>query len=310
MIFRPGLFLLAMVAACGQTRSIVPDSGSGNLPLQPIGANDLLAVSVYDAPELTRTVRVDTDGFIRMPMLKEKIRAAGHMPSEMETAIADALKAEQLIVQPFVTVTVAEYNSRPINVMGAVRKPLTFQAAGRIRLLDALARAEGLTVEAGSFLLVTQTGQTGPRVLKIPVRALINQADPALNVELTGGEEIRVPEAGRVFIAGNVKKPGAFPIRDGESGTLLQMLALAEGLSPFASKQAYIYRAGPGARSEVRIELDEILRRKQADVTVLPDDIIYIPDNKGRRLSVAAIERILAFGSSAGATALVYGYVR
>ena len=288
----------------------MPDNAVGNLPMQLIGANDLLAVAVYDAPELTRTARVGADGLIRLPMLKAKIRAAGQMPSELETSIADALKAEQLIVQPFVTVTVVEYNSRPINVMGAVRKPITFQAAGRVSLLDALTRAEGLTADAGSFLLLTRPVQTGQHVLRIPIRALIDQADPTLNVELRGGEEIRVPEAGRVFVAGNVKKPGAFPLRDADSATILQMLALAEGLSPFASKQAYIYRTSQGARSELRVELDDILRRKQADVKVMADDIIYIPDNKGRRLSMAALEKILLFGSSAGATALVYGAVR
>ena len=310
MIFRLVLLLSAGIASYGRTGSNRPDTGAGNLPLQPIGANDLLAVSVYDAPELTRTVRVDVDGFIRMPMLKEKIRASGQMPAELEISIANALKGEQLLIQPFVTVTVAEYNSRPINVMGAVRKPITFQAVGRVSLLDALARAEGLTPEAGSFLLLTEPGQTRSVVRRIAVRALMDAADPALNVDLTGGEEIRVPEAGRVFVAGNVKKPGAYPLRDGESGTILQMLALAEGLSPFASRQAYIYRTGPTGRIEVRIELDNILRRRQADVKVLPDDIIYIPDNKGRRLSVAAIERILTFSSSAGATALVYGSLR
>jgi len=112
---------------------------------------------------------------------------------------------------------------------------------------------------------------------------------------------------GRVFVVGNVRKPGAFSLREAGEGTVLQMVALAEGLAPYAAKLAYLYRRGPdGARTETAVELESILKRKHADVPVLPDDILYIPDNKGRRLTVTALERVLAFGSTAGATALIY----
>src|SRR5437773_4559752 len=87
-----------------------------NLPAQKIGPNDLISVSVYDAPEFTRAVRVGTDGQIRFPMLKARITAQAALPSELETAIAGALVAGDLIVTPFLPVTVIEYGSRPITV--------------------------------------------------------------------------------------------------------------------------------------------------------------------------------------------------
>jgi protein involved in polysaccharide export with SLBB domain len=128
-----------------------------------------------------------------------------------------------------------------------------------------------------------------------------------MNVMLTGGEEILVPALGRVFVVGNVKRPGVFSLRDAGEGTVLQMVALAEGLAPYSARLAYIYRrARDGSRTEVQVELDSILKRKHADVAVLADDILYIPDNKTRRLTVTALERVLAFGSTAGATALIY----
>ena len=74
--------------------------GSANLPAQEIGSNDLLAVSVYDAPELTRTVRVDGDGLIRLPMLKRRIQAEGLLPGRLEAGIAEALEAERILVAP------------------------------------------------------------------------------------------------------------------------------------------------------------------------------------------------------------------
>jgi polysaccharide export outer membrane protein len=286
-----------------------------NLPIQRIGDNDLVAVSVYDGPEFTRTVRVGDDGFIRLPMITQRIHAAGLMPAELEASIAAVLKEEGLIVDPFVTVTVAEYTSRPVAVMGAVRKPLTFQAVGPVTLLDALARAEGLSPEAGPEILVShhevgQTGETTALTQRIPVKVLIDAADSAMNLKLTGGEEIRVPEIGKFFVVGNVKKPGAFAAQGGSEPTVLKALALAEGLLPYASKRAYIYRQeASGVKNEIPIELGKIMSRKTPDVPLMPNDILYLPDAKGTRASLAALEKVLLFGTGA-TTALIYAGVR
>jgi polysaccharide export outer membrane protein len=308
------LFVCLIGGSYGQVRPIVSgEAATSNLPMQTIGANDLIAISVYDAPELTRTVRVSADGFIRVPMLHEKVRAEGLMPADLEVSIVKALRSEKVLVEPIVTITIAEYHSRPISVMGSVKKPVTFQATAPVTLLDALARAEGLTLEAGPIILLTRfqarsDGDPSGNVQRIPVDALINAASSEMNVTLTGGEEILVPAMGRVFVTGNVRKPGAFALREGGEGTVLQMLALAEGLAPFPAKLAYIYRrARDGSRTEVPVELEAILKRKHPDVAVLPDDILYVPDNKARRLTATAIERIVSFGSTAGATALIYG---
>jgi polysaccharide export outer membrane protein len=308
------------VTAClcaGQVRpgpvSAASDAGGANLPMQKIGANDLLAVSVYGAPELTRTVRVGAEGAIRLPMLRQRIRAEGSLPADLEAAIAEALTREQILVDPVVTVTVVEYFSRPITVAGAVRKPVTFQAYGAVTLMDALARAEGLSEGAGPEILVSRTqpgenGQPGTLVQRVAVKALIDAAEPDLNLRLFGGEEIRVPEAGKVFVVGNVKKPGAYPVHDVSDTTVLKMLALAEGLLPFASRQAFIYRreAGTVSKNEIPIELQKIIERRTPDVPLEADDILYIPDNKGRRMTVTALERIAGFGTATASGLLIW----
>jgi polysaccharide biosynthesis/export protein len=309
------LVLLAGFASSQNRPVATAEVAGSNLPIQPIGANDLVAVSVYDGPEFTRTVRVGADGFLRLPMIEQRIRAAGLMPAELESAIATALKEEGLIVDPFVTVTVAEYTSRPIAVMGAVRKPLTFQAVGPVTLLDALARAEGLSVEAGPDILVSRqqagaAGETIALIQRIPVRALIDAADPELNLKLTGGEEIRVPEVGKFFVLGNVKKPGAFAAQGGSEATVLKALAIAEGLLPYAAKRAYIYRReASGSKSEIPIELGKMMDRKAPDVPLLANDILYVPDAKGTRATLAALEKLLLVGSGA-TSALIYAGVR
>jgi polysaccharide export outer membrane protein len=307
------VLLCAPLVAQAQVRGAAVADPQANLPAQKIGPRDLIAIQVYDSPELTRTARVGADGMIRLPMLKQRIKAEGLMPSELEAAIAQALREEDLIVDPFVSVTVAEYSSRPISVAGAVRGPVTFQAMAPVTLLEAITRAGGLTPEAGSEILISKT-QPGPDgapaslIQRVPVKALIDAADPDANLKLTGGEEVRVPEAGRVFVVGNVKKPGAFAVVDGAETSILKMLAMAEGLAPFSAKQAFIYRReASGTKNEIPIELGKIMERKAPDAPLLPNDILYIPDNRGRRFGLAAIERLLMFGSTAGATALIYG---
>src|SRR5262249_60875500 len=130
-----------------------------------------------------------------------------------------------------------------------------------------------------------------------------------MNVMLHGGEEIRVPEAGRVFVVGNVRKPGAFLIQDTSETTVLKMLALSEGLAPFAAKQAYIYRreGASDGKNEIPLELNKILERKSPDVPLLANDVLYIPDNRGRRITMSAVDRILGFGSTTASGLLIYG---
>jgi polysaccharide export outer membrane protein len=303
--------MLILAAAAGAQQNRAAPEGA-NLPAQAIGPSDLIAVSVYDAPEFSRTVRVGADGFIRLPMLKQRLKAEGLYPADLERGIAEALDREQLLVDPYVTVTMAEYHSRPIIVDGAVGNPLTFQAEGPTTLLEAIARAHGLSENAGQEILVTQTkpGPEGKPVSlthRISVRGLVDNADPALNLVLNGGEEIRVPEASRIYVVGNVRNPNAYKVQGGsEPPSVMGMLALSQGLTSFYGKVAYIYRSdGVGKRSEIAVPLQKIMERKAPDVQLMADDIFYVPDRKGRRMTVSALERVLGFGTAAGTT-LIY----
>lgn len=308
-----GRFRRWALAACLLTGRLAGQPlEQSNLPAQPVGTNDLLAISVYGAPEYTRTARIDASGAIRLPMLRRTIAVSGLMPPAIEAAIAEALRAEQLLVDPVVTVTVAEYASRPIRVTGAVRRPVSFQGYGRITLLDALNRAEGVTAEAGAEIVVTRpTGGPEPARQRVPAVALLDGSDPSLNLILAGGEEIHVAEAAKVFVVGNVKKPGAFLNSPRSRLTVLRALALAEGLTPFARKQAYLYRrAESGPPVELKIELGQILARRAPDVPLEPNDVLYVPDHAGRRITTQALERAIGFGTATASGVLVLGSTR
>jgi polysaccharide export outer membrane protein len=281
-------------------QNIAAEAFIPNLPAQIIGSDDMILLTVYDSPEFTRTVRVSPDGEIRLPMVKQRIKADGLLPSELEASVAKALTDEKLLVDPFVTVTIVEYHSRPISIVGAVKKPITFQAIGPMTLLEALSRAEGLTDLAEGQILVSRPTADNkvPLVQRIPVQGLIDNADPEYNIKLVGGEEIRVPEAPRITVAGSVKKPGSFPVKDSSELTVMKAIALGEGLSQFYGNVAYIYRStdSKGEKHEIEIPLKKILDRKSPDVALQARDVLYIPDSSGKR----NWDRILSVG---GATA-------
>lgn len=287
---------------------------SANLPVEKIGRDDLIGITVYDSPELTRTVRVDSDGNIRLPMLRQHIPASGLYPVELENAIATALIEGNVLVDPIVTVSVVEYRSRPISVSGAVKNPVTFQATGTVTLLDAISQAQGLTENAGPEILVSRQPSDANEksvtpVQRISVRSLIGGEDPVLNLHLEGGEEIRIPEAGRIFVVGNVKKPGAFYITDGSESSVMKALALSEGLDTFSARKAYIYRLASvgGGRNEIPVDLRKIMDRKTPDVPLLASDILYVPNATGLQASMKVLETSIGVGTGLASAFIIYG---
>ncbi len=308
----PFLMIFGLAIGMAQTeRDPMSSAALDNLPTQPIGVNDLVSISVYRSPELTRTVRVNPGGGLVLPLLTESVKAEGLLPKEVGVAIARALREGGLLVNPIVEVTVAEYASRPISVMGAVNKPLTFQAFGRITLLDALARAEGLSEVASREVLVSlpdvSSGSSSRLLRRISVKKLIDEADPKANLVLRGGEEIRVPPAGHVFVMGNVKRPGSYPVHP-EDASVMKMIAIAEGLTPYHRKIGYIIREDPdtGAHEELEFELAAIMKRQAPDIPMEINDILYIPDHPSKRTRDNIIEKSFTFGAATVSGLLIW----
>ncbi len=315
--------LLALVATPTIAQQKPPEqTGAGatslnedfNLPPESVGPSDLLGISVYDSPELTRSVRVDDDGAIRLPMVTQPIQVAGLNPAEIGTAITKALVENNVLVEPIVTVTILEYRSRPITVMGAVRNPIVFQADGPVTLLDAISRAGGLAENAGSEILLSRppsaTGDKSTTLTqRIPIQSFLNLNEAVANLRLEGGDVIRVPVAGQVFVLGSVKNAGAFYVPDGSESSVMKALAISGGLGEHPAHVAYIYRVegGSGGRNEIPIELQKIMDRKAPDVALVANDILYIPSANGRRISAKVLETSLGVAIAVGTT-LLYIY--
>ncbi len=289
-----------------------PGSHAG-LPEETLGKGDLIEIMVPYCPELSHSFRVGPDGNLSLPLLQKPIPVIGLTPAETSARIRQSLVSDQVLADPVVSVAVVEYRSRPVSVLGAVVHPLTIQATGDITLLDAVAMAGGFTPAVGTNVLITTKTVDGNGVREntvrtIPVSSLLVLSNPADNPILHGGEEIRIPEAGKIFVAGNVSKPGVYTMQGDEKTTVMKALALSEGLQHYSSHVAYIYRrrTSDGGRDEILVQLQRIMDRKDKDVWLVADDILYVPESNGKRMTAKVLSGLAGFGQTTAAGVLIY----
>jgi polysaccharide export outer membrane protein len=121
-----------------------------------IGSGDLLAVQVFDVPELSREIRVSQTGTIGIPLVRVRLHVSGLTELQAELKIAEVLEANGLVSHPEVSVAVKEKKSKPVTVVGAVIHPMVYQADRQVTLLEVLAEAGGITADAGDVVIVTR----------------------------------------------------------------------------------------------------------------------------------------------------------
>ncbi len=289
--------------------SVSDSAGSDADAAERVGADDLVEIAVAYCPELSRNFRVGFNGNLALPLLHQPLAVAGLTPLQIAHTLTAVLLKENILAEPIVNVSVVEYRSRPISIVGAVNHPINYQATGRTTLIEALAKAGGLSPTAGTSIIISERSQAGGamQVHTVAVRDVINGTEPQASMALRGGEEIRVPEANKIFVAGNVRRPGAYPMQSDSDTTVMKAVALSSGLETYSSKTAYIYRKrGTGTeRDEVAVPLRQIMTRHAPDVALLSDDILYIPTADGKKMTSKFLGQLAGFGQTAEAGLLV-----
>lgn len=245
-----------------------------------LGPGDVLEVSVWGFPDLTRTVAVRPDGYISLPLVGE-VQAGGRTVEDLQRFLTRRFAA--YVRNPQVAVIVREFRKVRVSVLGEVRRPGVVELLPPVRVLDALSAAGGLLESADrrSARLVRPDGTVELLDLEGAERG-----DPSHNVLLSTGDAVVIPEdvAGFVFVLGEVQKPGAFRLK-GEL-RVLEALALAGGLTEKAGvEQAYILR---GKTQRIPVNLLALLSRGEvAENTRLEaGDLIFVPEDLENRVYV------------------------
>jgi polysaccharide export outer membrane protein len=137
----------------------IPDSG-GTAAEYLIAPMDVLEVTVFEAPNLSRTAQVSAAGQISLPLIKD-VKAAGKTTDELQQEVATRLQRDYM-QSPQVFVAVKEYNSQRVTVDGAVKNPGVFPLKGEMTLMQGLALAGGLNDMAstsGIYILRKSDGK-------------------------------------------------------------------------------------------------------------------------------------------------------
>ena len=289
---------------------------SGDVPL---GAGDLIHIEVFDVPELSRDVRVSISGEIGIPLIHERVTAAGLTPFQLEDKIQGLLIQNGLVSHPQVSVFVKEQVSQPVTIIGAVARPMTYQAVRPTTLLELMANAGGITDNAGTVIMITRpthqeavkpasdttngSSDSDGQTIRIRLQDLLDTGNTSFNIFVYGGDVVNVPAAGMVYILGRgITQPGGYILQSrGEQVTVLKAVALARGLASFAKPDdAVIYRVNPktGQREEIPVHIKQIEKNKTEDVAMKSNDILYVPDNLSLRIAARSVEAAISIGTS------------
>jgi polysaccharide export outer membrane protein len=136
--------------------------------------------------------------------------------------------------------------------------------------------------------------------VEIDLKKLLHTGDANLNVLVYPGDVVKVPRAGLVYVVGEVKKAGGFVLKSNENISVLQAIALAEGLTRTSSSSfARIIRTSEatGQRREIPIDVNKILAGKKADPMLEPRDILFIPNSAARSALFRGMEAALSIGT-------------
>lgn len=309
MIPRLAYFLLAVffvgVPWCRAQSSPAASVDTRDRTTYVLGPGDQLSVSAIDVQELGKDpYRVAMDGTLTLP-LAGSIPATGLTLDQITAAIAGRLA--KYVKNPDVTVGLLEMRSQPVSVLGEVRNPGVVQLMGQKSLFEVLSLAGGLNPDAGTTIRITREKQWGTIPLEgampdqsgqfwvadVGVKEILDGTSPEKNIAIKPNDVITVPKGEIVYVLGAVKKSGGFVLGSRERVTVLQALAMAEGLDHFASTaNAKIVRKTSSATKPVEIHVDvgKLLRGKAADIVLTDNDILFVPVSGTKQAVARTVE--------------------
>jgi len=246
-----------------------------------IGAKDLLEIKVLGEDKLSTTVRVSEDGKISFPYLGE-IQVDGLTAAQLEKKLSRLLE-EKYIINPQVKVSIKEFRSKRVSILGAIGKQGSYELLGRTTLLEILAEAGGLARDAGKEIIIIRQQADGSNIsLKIPVEDLMQKGEAKLNLVLEPDDIINIPadQIVQIYVYGQVKSPGAIQVLKSNIPTLVRALAQAGGFTERAAKGSVVIRRKDalGNEKEIKVNVKNIQKNKAKDVQLQADDVVFVPE--------------------------------
>jgi polysaccharide biosynthesis/export protein len=257
-----------------------------NLSEYRVGAGDVLSISVPGLIERTNPTdradtlggfRVYTSGKILLPLVGG-IEVGGLTVEEIHLKLVEAFSA--FIKKPVLSVEILEFKSQPLYLLGKFNQPGLYYLDRPTSLMHGIALGSGLNDTAnlrGARLIRSD------RIQPVDIYKLLYNNDLKQNVQLHPGDAIYVPgnEEQRVYVFGQVQKPGAVDMSNGRLN-LLQALSNA-GLDgkPYDHEHVRIIRSlSPTHGQLLVVDLGQVVNGHALPLALQDGDIVYVPKTR------------------------------
>jgi polysaccharide export outer membrane protein len=233
-----------------------------------LGPNDVIRIAVYGNEDLLTETRISDSGKITFPLLGE-IEVGGLSVGEAEARVETLLSEQGYVRNPQVNITVQEYRSHEVAVLGFVNKPGRYPLDTASTVTQLIALAGGVTPQGDDRTIVTRTrnGQTYREELNL--KELLEDGKASEDIFAEDGDVIFVPRAPVFYIHGEVQRPGAYRLERNMS--VAQAISLGGGVTPRGSLRSITIkrRSSEDQLTTLDAELDALIEK---------DDVIYVDE--------------------------------
>jgi polysaccharide biosynthesis/export protein len=286
-----------------------------------LGPNDQIMVRVPQEEQLNeRPFRVDAEGYINLP-IAGRVRADGITVQALEGEIEKRLR--EYIIQPTVSITVVQFRSEPIFIVGAFNSTGIYPLQGRRTLLEMLAVVGGIQPNASRRIKVTRRADSGPLPLpnavydpekrtstaEISLQSLTQDINPAEDIVLQAYDIISVERAERVYVSGEVGRVAAIELQERESISIAQALTEAGGFAPTANRDRVVVLRpilGTNRRAVFEIDVKRVFEGKDIDFPLLPNDVLHVTRSGTRSVLIPVVTSI----ATAAPVTLLWLFIR
>lgn len=261
-----------------QPVSVPAEETEAEDPNYRVGSGDRLQINIFGEPGLdSLDVAVDGSGRIQVPYL-EHVDVAGATVTEIQARLKDGFSAQ--FRDPWVVVQISAYRSRPVYLLGQFNNPGVVYLDGPTNLLQAMSMGRGLSELA--HLRGARLWRDG-RIAAVDMQALLVGGQAEHNIFLRPGDTLYVPSKTdkKAYVLGAVVRAGAVPFGN-DPMTLMKALTQVGG--PVKAKallsQVRVIRTHSALEGQlILVNAKDILKGKVPDLALMPDDIVYVPDN-------------------------------
>jgi polysaccharide export outer membrane protein len=307
-----------------------PDAWKTTIGDYIVSPEDLLDVNILDVPEVTRTYRVSSNGFLTLPLLPEPIPAAGETLNQLSHLIATKFHDAGMLNNAQVTVSLVETRLHTVLVSGEVKIPQSYPIFGPTRLLEVLVKAGGLTDSASDDVIITR-GDIGARAdlaesarsgavdstarglsFTLNVRKLVVTGNDVTNILLYPGDRVTVQRAALIYVLGAVNRPGGYMLNQAnEQITVLKALAMAGDVTNVSKRNRITLlrrnSAGPEQkREEIPVDYKGMVKGQIADMRLKPDDILYVPESAALKAWRTSVTSAVTMATMGGTSLMIY----